>query len=84
LSSTVRIRDKEATIKQLEFPKDTLDKLQQLVSARSLLVEFHLAAFVGVFLRMRLSTMLKMLLELRDTVKNVSTLSMQEKQFYNY
>jgi hypothetical protein len=33
LSGTLRIRDKEATIKQLEFPKDTFDKLQQLVSA---------------------------------------------------
>jgi hypothetical protein len=33
LSSTLKIRDKEATIKQLEFPKDTPDKFQQLVSA---------------------------------------------------
>jgi hypothetical protein len=33
LSSTLRIRDKEATIKRLEFPKDTIDKLEQLVSA---------------------------------------------------
>jgi hypothetical protein len=33
LSNTLRIRDKEATIKQLEFPKDTLNKLQKLVSS---------------------------------------------------
>jgi hypothetical protein len=33
LSSTLRIRDKEATIRQLDLPKGTLDKLQQLVSS---------------------------------------------------
>ena len=33
LSSTLKIREKEATIKQLVFPKDTLDKLTKLVSA---------------------------------------------------
>ena len=33
MSSTLRIRDKEATIKQLEFPKDIVDKLTKLVTS---------------------------------------------------
>jgi hypothetical protein len=93
LSSTLRIRDKEATIKRLEFPKDTIDKLEQLVSANvaqdvkkfgiKKLTGVILAAYVVEFLFIKYYTMLKMLLGLSVIIRIILSHYTLENKYYN-